>query len=179
MIYRNLITTYLAPEHFSSWCSRFIKDNKLDLNAIMPVPQNFSGDIASWKKKNRGTTADTIPVILRDTSFYFDSESYDLTALFTKLAELDYTVSFYYHYASSELVSVAEGVEFGCGRLMQTVDIKNRAQFACAIWEVDYQDFMTQLVTLKTDTISVSAVRPVDTDDTDAVIDNLFAFEEG
>ena len=38
---------------------------------------------------------------------------------------------------------------------------------------------MTQLVTLKTDTIPVSAVSLVDTDDTDAVLDNLFAFEEG
>ncbi len=179
MLYRNLITTYLAPEHFSSWCSRFIKDNKLDLNAIMPLPQNFSGDEASWKKKNRGTTSDTLPVTVKDTSFYFDSEAYALTSLFTKLAELDYTVPFYYRYASDELVSVSESIEFGCGRLMRTEDIKNRAQLACAIWGVDYQDYMTQLVTLKTDTIPVSAVSLVDTDDTDAVLDNLFAFEEG
>lgn len=179
MLYRNLIATYLAPEHFSSWCASFIKDNKLDLNTIMPLPQNFSGDLASWKKKNRGTTADTIPVIVKDTSFYFDSESYDLIALFTKLSELDSTVSFYYRYASDELVTVSESIEFGCGRLMRTEDIKNRAQLACAIWEVDYQDYMTQLVTLKTATIPVSAVSPIDTEDTDVVLDNLFAFEEG
>ena len=141
MQYKHSVWFLSNKESIKSFCSRFIKDNKLICNNIIPAPADAA---PAWKRAQWGIVDDEIPVEMTGDGFSFECDSNKMLNLMVEISKLDPKMDFTYKFASSELGTSVGNYNITCGRVMMEKKVSNPAMFACALWGLDYTSYVTR-----------------------------------
>lgn len=141
MQYKHSAWFMLPCDEMRAFCSQFISSDKLQCNKLIPAPV---GATDAWKTAIWGTLQTEIPIEWSDTGFSFVTETPKMTSLFIAISNLNEKLDFVYKYASDWLGREVGNYNITCGKVMSERAVNHPAQFACAVWGLDYADFCSK-----------------------------------
>lgn len=139
MQYRHSVWFLANPDISLNFCKQFISNDKLLCNKLISAPKDAT---ATWKSTMWGIDMDEIPVVWNESGFSFEVEAPKLLSLMVAISTQNPKLDFTYKYASEELGTAVGNYNITCGKVMEEKKVSCPVRFACALWGVDYADYV-------------------------------------